>query len=183
MKKYLAALAAALMVCMLGMTASAVEVDEDAMRAGMDEELRIVEKCYKIMDEIDPDGVDYGTEVRVMTKVFREAGWTVTQMAPVVQTEGVSPETLELAYTDISKAGPGMREKILSARETVIFRNSWINDMGPEACFGYAVDPIGKEIEFQPLFSELFPGWDAPRPAHVKAVTGGINAALDVAAG
>lgn len=183
MKKYLAALIAALLVCMAGLPASAVEVDQAAMEAGMDEEARLNTKCYEIIDRMYPDGASYETEIMVRTKVYTEAGWTVIREVPKVNTEGISPETVELAYSDISKAEPGMREKIIDARETIILYNDWTNDVQFSGLFGYVVDPIKKTIKFSPLFSDMFPGWDPPRPAYMKSVMSGIRTALDALAG
>jgi len=63
----------------------------------------------------------------------------------------------EYAYMDIDSASPEMHEKILEARETIIFSQSWAVD-GVEA---YVIDVDGT-IEVLSKFSELFPGWDVP---------------------
>lgn len=165
MKKYLIALAVALMVCLLGISASAADTQTADVAAAAEEEIALSEECHDIMDAIDPNGVDLQTQMQIMTEVYEDAGWTVTEIAPVARTAGVDPKTLELAYSDIDKADPEQREKILDARETVIFHNSWINDLCPDGIvFSYAIDPAKKEIGFYPMFSELFPGWDPPRP-------------------
>lgn len=165
MKKYLISLAVALMVCLLGISASAADTQTADVAAAAEEEIALSEECHDIMDAIDPNGVDLQTQMQIMTEVYEDAGWTVTEIAPVARTTGVDPKTLELAYSDIDKADPEMREKILDARETVIFHNSWINDLCPDGIvFSYAIDPVKKEIGFYPMFSELFPGWDPPRP-------------------
>lgn len=63
------------------------------------------------------------------------------------------------AYLDIEKAPESLREKILKARQAIIFSESWSAD-GYEC---YIVDVAsGDKIEKLPEFSEIFPDWDAP---------------------
>lgn len=37
---------------------------------------------------------------------------------------------------------------------------------------GYVVNPFDREVTFCPLYSELFPGWDPPRPGCLDGETG-----------
>ncbi len=185
MKKYLIAVAAALMFCLLGVSASAKDVDAKAYNAAMEEQARIADECYAKMDAIDPNGVDLKTQKEIMTEVYKAEGWTVTSETPNARSANIDPKTLELACSDIDKADPEMREKILDAREKIIFQNDWYNDLTDGASVGYTVDPINKKLEFIPAFSEVFPGWDPPRPskedvtlaAPVESVIEGICAA------
>lgn len=61
------------------------------------------------------------------------------------------------AYLDVEKATPAMKEKILEARDVIIFNTDWVAD-GHQA---YYEDAEGN-IEALPPFSEVFPGWDVP---------------------
>lgn len=67
-------------------------------------------------------------------------------------------EAQDFAYLDPENASPEMREKILSARNTIIFSTDWVAD-------GFEMrveDRDGNVIQRLPHFSELFPGWDLP---------------------
>ncbi len=67
-------------------------------------------------------------------------------------------EAQDYAYLDLETALPEMKEKILSARNTIIFSTDWVAD-------GFTMtveDPDGNTIRTMPNFSELFPGWDLP---------------------
>lgn len=67
-------------------------------------------------------------------------------------------EAQDYAYLDPENASPEMREKILSARNTIIFSTDWVAD-------GFEMrveDRDGNVIQRLPHFSELFPGWDLP---------------------
>lgn len=66
---------------------------------------------------------------------------------------------LELAYLDYDSATPEMKEKILAARNQIIFSTSWVAD-GYSASIGNV--KTGEIIRVLPSFSELFPGWDIP---------------------
>ncbi len=64
----------------------------------------------------------------------------------------------DFASLDPENASPEMREKILSARNTIIFSTDWVAD-------GFEMrveDRDGNVIQRLPHFSELFPGWDLP---------------------
>lgn len=75
------------------------------------------------------------------------------------------------AISDIDKASPEQREKIIDAREAVVNQYSWQNDIEAPDVVGYVVNPFDREVTFCPLYSELFPGWDPPRPAPVEEDT------------
>lgn len=67
-------------------------------------------------------------------------------------------EAQDFAYLDPENASPEMREKILSARNAIIFSTDWVAD-------GFEMrveDRDGNVIQRLPHFSELFPGWDLP---------------------
>lgn len=65
----------------------------------------------------------------------------------------------EIAYLDVDAATPEMKEKILEAREIIIYSTGWVAD----GYYGYIQDAeTGEIIKVQPKFSELFPGWDIP---------------------
>lgn len=73
-----------------------------------------------------------------------------------VEKEELSTEAY--AYMDLETASPEMQEKILKAREEIIFSQSWAAD----GCLGFLVDLKTGEMTQLPSFSELFPGWDLP---------------------
>ncbi len=171
MKKYLIALAVALMVCLLGMTASAAErsTDSEDYKAAEREKEAISQACAEAMREMGPEELDVKTRMAVMTEIYEEAGWTVAHETPApARSLDIDPEILELAYSDIDEANPEQREKIIDAREVVINQYSWQNDIEAPDCIGYMVNPFDREITFCPLYSELFPGWDPPRPVPVE---------------
>ena len=157
MKKYLIALAAALMVCLLGMTASAQTADE----ATTDPSEIIADALREPMK----NGVLSSAEAEQIAKeALVSAGWTVVEDISAQSAENdIDPEVLELAYMDIDKADSELKEKILDARKTVIYSYSWVNDVDVPGGISYSADPDTREVTFEPLFSELFPGWDVPR--------------------
>lgn len=168
MRKYLIALAVALMVCMLGISASAEErsTDSEEYKAAEKEQEAIAQECYKIMDEIDPKGLDVRTQMRIMSEVYEKAGWTVTKQTPeMARGTYIDPKVWELAHSDIDKASPEQREKIIDAREFVAGNYSWHNDIAAPNSVSYVINPFDREIIFPLLYSELFPGWDQPRPS------------------
>lgn len=170
MKKYLIALAVALMVCLLGISASAETAEKEVALAEQEQRV-IAQECYEIMDEIDPNGLDVKTQIQIMSNVYEEAGWTVVDETPALaRAVDIDPEIWELAYSDIDNADPEQREKILSAREEVVSHYSWQNDIEFHGV-GYTIDMSKKEIQFGPLYSELFPGWDPPRPGRLGGET------------
>ena len=88
----------------------------------------------------------------------------VVYVAPTEETaEGSGEMTVEeaeeYAYLDLDSASEALREKILAAREVIIFHSRWVAD-------GYSGNiwdvETGEIIETLPAFSELFPGWDLP---------------------
>lgn len=68
-------------------------------------------------------------------------------------------EAEQYAYLDLNSATPAMQEKILEARNTIIFSKDWVAD-GHEAYVGDVT--TGEVLEVLPTFSDLFPGWDLP---------------------
>lgn len=73
-----------------------------------------------------------------------------------LEEEELSAETY--AYMDLETASPEMQERILKAREEIIFSQSWAAD-GVDL---YLVDLQTGERTQLPAFSELFPEWDVP---------------------
>lgn len=61
------------------------------------------------------------------------------------------------AYMSIEDAEPELQEKILAARNAIIFSKSWSAD-GVEI----TIERADGTMETVPKFSELFPGWDYP---------------------
>ncbi|MCI9552304.1 MAG: hypothetical protein HFE94_02075 [Acutalibacter sp.] len=73
----------------------------------------------------------------------------------------VDPQTLALANSDLESASSEEQEKILAARNKVIYQSSgWYADDG--RIYMVYVDEERKEWHELPKFSELFPGWDLP---------------------
>lgn len=67
-------------------------------------------------------------------------------------------EVSRLAYMNLDQASEAMQEKILQAREEIIFSKSWVAD----GLQGFVYDKDGNVIEEVPQFSEIFPAdWDA----------------------
>lgn len=171
MKKYLVVLIVVLLICLLGITASASDelvcyVERYSSDATTDSS-SIVEAYTKAMKEIDSEQLDTKARMELIAEAYENAGWTVIIEEPIVaRALDIDPETLELAYSDIDSATAEQREKIIDARETVIDQYSWQNDIEAPDCVSYVVNQNDREITFSPLFSELFPGWDAPR--HVQ---------------
>lgn len=76
-----------------------------------------------------------------------------------VESSAALEKASQYAYLDLESATPDMQEKILDARNTIIFSKDWVAD-GYE---GYVEDvTTGEVIETLPTFSSLFPGWDLP---------------------
>lgn len=66
-------------------------------------------------------------------------------------------EVSRLAYMNLDQASEAMQEKILQAREEIIFSKSWVAD----GLQGFVYDKDGNVIEEVPQFSEIFPAdWD-----------------------
>ena len=63
----------------------------------------------------------------------------------------------QLAEMPLDTATPEMKEKILAARNEIIFGQSWAAD-GVELY----VERRDGTVEKVPEFSELFPGWEVP---------------------
>ena len=72
--------------------------------------------------------------------------------------DNMSPVT-NIAYIDINEATPELKQKILQAREEIIFSYSWVAD----EVNGRVLDENGNIVEELPHFSDLFPeDWDEP---------------------
>ncbi|MEJ8306445.1 hypothetical protein [Saccharibacillus sacchari] len=69
----------------------------------------------------------------------------------------------QLAYSDVEHAPKEWKEKILAAREKLIYSESWTVD----GQVSYEL-PDGT-LKSLPEFSELFPGWDVPKVNTFKA--------------
>ena len=68
-------------------------------------------------------------------------------------------EVSRLAYMNLDQTSEAMQEKILQAREEIIFSKSWVAD----GLQGFVYDKDGNVIEEVPQFSEIFPAdWDMP---------------------
>lgn len=67
-------------------------------------------------------------------------------------------EAEKIAYLDLESASPEMKEKILSARNQIIFSQTWVAD----GFCAYVTDSEDTVIAVVPCFSELFPDWDIP---------------------
>lgn len=64
-----------------------------------------------------------------------------------------------LAYMDMEHASAEQQEKILKAREEIIFSQSWVAD----GVQGFVYDENGNVVEEVPQFSSLFPSdWEIP---------------------
>lgn len=64
-----------------------------------------------------------------------------------------------LAYMNLEQSDPVLKEKIISAREEIIFNQSWVAD----GVSGFIYDELGNIIEEVPQFSDLFPDdWEIP---------------------
>ncbi len=66
-------------------------------------------------------------------------------------------EAASFAYMDVDTAPDELQEKILAAREVIIYSKSWVAD--GFACYILSPDGTQKTV---PSFSELFPGWEIP---------------------
>ena len=73
--------------------------------------------------------------------------------------KAILQEAEQYAYLDPDTASPELREKILDARSTIIFSQSWVAD-GYTGCIQDV--RTGEILEVLPTFSELFPDWDMP---------------------
>lgn len=82
-----------------------------------------------------------------------------TSSAFNAETNDTLAEAEQYAYLDLDTATSALQEKILDARNTIIFSKDWVAD-GYEA---YVEDvTTGEILEVLPSFSELFPDWDLP---------------------
>ena len=73
------------------------------------------------------------------------------------------------AYMDYETADAATQEKILEARNTIIFSRSWVSD-GMYSC---VMDPDGNVVRVTPQFSEVFPAdWELPKnPVVIDSAT------------
>ena len=99
----------------------------------------------------------------VSTLLFATSLTSLAAGAPASAQDTATQEALtkaeQYAYLDLASASPSMQQKILDARNTIIFSKDWVAD-------GYEADvedvTTGEVLETLPSFSELFPGWDLP---------------------
>lgn len=99
----------------------------------------------------------------VSTLLFATSLTSLAADAPASAQDTATQEALtkaeQYAYLDLDSASPSMQQKILDARNTIIFSKDWVAD-------GYEADvedvTTGEVLETLPSFSELFPGWDLP---------------------
>lgn len=92
----------------------------------------------------------------------RMASCGYTEVAPAAGCEAgaeIDQETYDLAYSDLESASPEQKEKILDAREAIIWASEWQDD---DSCFIKSNSDRMTWYEL-PRFRELFPGWDKPR--------------------
>lgn len=177
MRKYLIALTVALMVCLLGVSASA---EEGGVGEAVKEKEVILATYNERISEMDRDELSTKTQIDIMTKVFEDAGWNVTRETPeMARLSDIDPRVLELAYSDIDAAGADKRDDIIDAREIVMENSSWINDIQSSDFVLYTTDLVKREIKFSPLFSEMFPGWDPPRPKAAEEAKRNIASAME----
>lgn len=99
-----------------------------------------------------------------LEKDLAEQGYT--KVAPITKQSSlasidVAPKTRALAYADFEKATPAQQEKILAARNEVIFSaEGWYDDQS--GVCAVIVDEKTKTYREVPKFRELFPGWEVP---------------------
>lgn len=99
-----------------------------------------------------------------LEKDLAEQGYT--KVAPITKQSSlasidVAPKTRALAYADFETATPAQQEKILAARNEVIFSaEGWYDDQG--GVYAVNVNEESKTYQEVPKFSELFPDWDVP---------------------
>ena len=99
----------------------------------------------------------------VSTLLFATSLTSLAAGAPASAQDTATQEALtkaeQYAYLDLDSASPSMQQKILDARNTIIFSKDWVAD-------GYEADvedvTTGEVLETLPSFSDLFPGWDLP---------------------
>lgn len=97
----------------------------------------------------------------VMRRVISAALAMVMVMAISIPAFAIDKEreVSRLAYMNLDQASEAMQEKILQAREEIIFSKSWVAD----GLQGFVYDKDGNVIEEVPQFSEIFPAdWDMP---------------------
>lgn len=99
---------------------------------------------------------------KIISLLFVLSCLSIGVFASEVQTDTsidfVNPITASTAYMNLETATPAQQEKILAARNEIMFNNSWTT----EAMSTIYETPDGK-VEILPLFSDLFPGWDVPK--------------------
>lgn len=98
-------------------------------------------------DLFPADWVNPGPEERAILESAKEAILPKTQA-----------EKRYYAYLNQDKAVQSLKDKIITARNELIYRQDWAAD----GYTVYCVDPTTGESELLPAFSDLFPGWDLP---------------------
>lgn len=69
----------------------------------------------------------------------------------------------EYAYMDIDSATPAMQEKILDARNTIIFSQSWTNLAEHDGVTAGVIDFNSNTTQELPDFHDIFPAdWEVP---------------------
>lgn len=115
----------------------------------------------------------------VSTLLFASSLTSLAAGAPASAQDTATQEALtkaeQYAYLDLDGASPSMQQKILDARNTIIFSKDWVAD-------GYEADvedvTTGEVLETLPSFSELFPGWDLPVDESIASTSNDSSLAL-----
>lgn len=102
------------------------------------------------------------TEVKNRYKVAEHSSW------------GVSPECVELAYLELNSASPELQEKILAARQQIIYKANWRANEDVYITWFDGKEKIWAEL---PTFDELFPDWEIPV---IQDVTDSVETAEDL---
>lgn len=78
---------------------------------------------------------------------------------------------------DLEQASVAMKEKIIDAREKIIYSQSWVAD----GLQGYVYNRDGNIIEEIPQFSDLFPAnWEVPSVNYIPTDTGFLSSPSDI---
>ncbi|RKJ40622.1 hypothetical protein D7X94_07825 [Acutalibacter sp. 1XD8-33] len=136
-KRILTVLAAALLVSLLAVSASAATA----------ENAEAIAEAREGQEEMRRD--------------YLNAGWKdiSSRLQAEAHAAEIDPDTWELAHRDLEAAAEEEKEAILAARNEIIYSYSWSID----EVTSYVLDPEKQEFGFVPSFSELFPeDWDVP---------------------
>lgn len=167
MKKICVSLLVALFVSVLAVSASAVS---DAYLENRAEYEKITEIVHEKTDGLDLTTENFADVMhQAYCEEFAKAGWTIISSEQTVAEEEaeaaahIAPRTYELAYMDVNRSSPEMKEEILAARKETIFNHSWYDDSDGSCYGGFDADFETRSITLVPKFSELFPGWENPK--------------------